>query len=243
VNPDFAKRVWSGQADIVGRRFRLLDDPAKQWITVVGIVPNFSPYDVGDDPVPSAFLPYPYMPIRNTGITIKVAGGAPASITAVVRDEIRRSDPLMPIFDERTGEEIRQTAFWDARLFGYMFSIFGGIALLLASIGVYGVLSYAVAQRTQEIGVRMALGASREHVLRLVLGQGARLAGLGILIGLAGAALVTRLVESLLYNVSTTDTVSFVATALFLACVAILASYIPARRATTVDPLVALRTE
>jgi putative ABC transport system permease protein len=243
VNPDFAKRVWSGQADIVGRRFRLLDDPAKQWITVVGVVPNFSPYDVGDDPLPSAFLPYPYMPVRNTGITIKVAGGLPASITAAVRGEIRRSDPLMPIFDERAGEEIRQTAFWDARLFGYMFSIFGGIALLLASIGVYGVLSYAVAQRTQEIGVRMALGASRENVLRLVLGQGARLAGLGILIGLAGAALVTRLVESLLYNVSTTDTVSFVATALFLAFVAVLASYIPARRATAVDPLVALRTE
>jgi putative ABC transport system permease protein len=124
-----------------------------------------------------------------------------------------------------------------------MFSIFGVIALLLAAIGVYGVLSYAVAQRTQEIGVRMALGASRENVLRLVLGQGARLAGLGILAGLVGAALVTRLVESLLYNVSTTDTLSFAATALFLAFVAVLASYIPARRATNVDPLVALRTE
>jgi putative ABC transport system permease protein len=243
VNADFGRRLWPNQADIVGRRFRLLDDPEKQWIAVVGVVPNFSPYDVGDDPLPSAFLPYPYVPIRNTGITIKVAGGPPASVTAAVRAEIRRSDPLMPIFSEQTGEEIRRSAFWDARLFGYMFSIFGAVAMLLASVGVYGVLSYAVAQRTQEIGVRMALGASREHVLRLVLGQGTRLAGLGILIGLAGAAMVTRLVESLLYNVSSTDTLSFAATALFLALVALLASYVPARRATAVDPLVALRAE
>ncbi len=243
VNTDFARRLWPGQSDTIGRRFRLLDDPANQWITVIGLVPNFSPYDVGDDPQPSALLPYAYMPTRNTGLTIKVAGGAPASITGAVRAEIRRADPLLPIFNERTGEEILQTSFWDSRLFGYMFSLFGGIALLLASIGVYGVLSYAVAQRTQEIGVRMALGASRENVLRLVLGQGAKLAGLGILVGLAAAALVTRLVESLLYNVSTTDALSFVATTFFLAFVALLASYIPARRATTVDPLVALRTE
>ena len=243
VNPDLVKRLWPGQSDVIGRRFRLLDDATNQWITVIGLVPNFSQYDVGDEPIPSAFLPYPYHAIRNTAVTIKVAGGAPAGITGAVRAEIRKADPLLPIYNEQSGQLIRETAFWDSRLFGYMFSIFGAIALLLASIGVYGVLSYAVAQRTQEIGVRMALGASRENVLRLVIGQGARLAGLGILVGLVGAALITRVIESLLYNVSALDVVSFASTALFLALVALAASYLPARRATAVDPLEALRSE
>jgi predicted permease len=245
VNADLAERAWPGRRDVVGLRFRLVDDPAAQWITVIGMTTNFSPWDVGDDrqPQPFAFLPYPYMSARNTGVTVRVAGGAPASITAALRSEIRNSDPLLPVFSERTGEEIRQTAFWDARLFGFMFSIFGAVALLLASIGVYGVLSYAVAQRTQEIGVRMALGASRRDVLALVLGQGARLAAIGIVAGVAGAALVTRVIRSQLYNVSATDPLSFTGTALVLALVAVTASYVPARRATVVDPLIALRTE
>ena len=125
----------------------------------------------------------------------------------------------------------------------WMFSIFGAIALALASIGVYDVLSCAVSQRTQEIGVRMALGASRQNVVALIVSQGAKLAGIGIVCGIAGAVLVTRVVASLLYNVSATDPLSFVATAGFLALVALLASYIPARRATSVDPIVALRAE
>ena len=124
-----------------------------------------------------------------------------------------------------------------------MFSIFGVVALVLAAIGVYGVLSYAVSQRTQEIGVRMALGASRQNVLALFVGHGARLAGAGILFGMIGAFGVTRIVSSLLYNVSATDPLSFIGTAVFLALVALLASYIPARRATAVDPMIALRAE
>ncbi len=124
-----------------------------------------------------------------------------------------------------------------------MFSIFGGIALALASIGVYGVLAYSVSQRTQEIGVRMALGASRQTVFRLIVGDGARLAAAGIATGIVGGLLVTRVVKSLLYNVSASDPLSFAATAIFLAVVALAASYVPARRATGVDPIVALRTE
>jgi ABC-type antimicrobial peptide transport system permease subunit len=124
-----------------------------------------------------------------------------------------------------------------------MFSIFGAVALFLAWIGIYGVLSYAVAQRTQELGIRVALGAGRRDVFRLVLGHGARLAGLGVVAGLVGAFGVTRVVRSVLYNVGATDPLSFVGAALFLAAAALLASYLPARRATAVDPLVALRTE
>ena len=194
-------------------------------------------------PSPYAFLPYPYDPQRNTGLTIRVAGGAPASITAAVRQEVRRADPSLPLFNLQTGEEARVSTFFQFRLFGWMFSIFGVIALLLASIGVYGVLAYAVSQRTQEIGVRMALGASRQNVFTLIVSHGARLAGVGILCGVVGAAAVTRVVTSLLYNVSATDPISFIGTAAFLAFVALIASYLPARRATSVDPIVALRAE
>ena len=140
-------------------------------------------------------------------------------------------------------EELRQRSFWQYRLFGWMFSMFGAIALLLASIGVYGVLSYSVSQRTQEIGVRVALGAERGDVLRSILGQGVRLAAIGIVLGLVGRVRRDALPKTVLYNVTPTDPVSFAVVALFLTLVALVASYVPARRAMAVDPLVALRNE
>ena len=126
---------------------------------------------------------------------------------------------------------------------GWMFSIFGFVALALASVGVYGVLSYAVSQRTQEIGVRVALGAERRDVLRLIIGQGLKLAAVGVVVGLAGAFAVTPVIRTLLYNVTPTDPLSFAGVAAFLIGVATVASYIPARRALLVDPIVALRGE
>jgi putative ABC transport system permease protein len=244
VNGVFAKRMWPNTPDAIGRRFRLLDDKQREWITIIGVVGDFRLFSVRDGkPSPYAFLAYPYEPARNTGLTIRVAGGSPASITNAVRAEIRRADPTLPIFDVQTGDDARTDTFWQFRLFGWMFTIFGVIALALASIGVYGVLSYAVTQRTQEIGVRMALGASRQNVFQIVVSQGARLAGAGILCGIIGAFAVTRVVTSLLYNVSATDPLSFGATAAFLAVVAIVASCVPARRATAVDPMIALRAE
>jgi putative ABC transport system permease protein len=244
VNGVFAKRLWPNRSDVIGQRFRLLEDTQNQWITIIGVVGDFRLFSVRDGkPPPFAFVPYPYDPAPNTGLTIRVAGGAPASITNAVRQEIRKADPTLPLFNVQTGEEARLNTFWQFRLFGWMFSIFGVVALALASIGVYGVLSYAVSQRTQEIGVRMALGASRQSVFGLIVGYGARLAGIGILCGVIGAAAVTRVVTSLLYNVSATDPLSFIGTAGFLALVALLASYIPARRATSVDPMIALRAE
>jgi ABC-type antimicrobial peptide transport system permease subunit len=140
-------------------------------------------------------------------------------------------------------EELRQLSFWQRRLFGWMFGVFGAVALVLASIGVYGVLSYSVSQRTQEIGVRVALGAGRSTIMRLVIGQGLKLALIGVVLGVLGALVVTQYVRTVLYNVTPRDPVIFTSVAVFLIVVAVIASYVPARRATAVDPLVALRGE
>jgi putative ABC transport system permease protein len=244
VNQVFAKRLWPNAADVIGQRFKFVNDPKGEWITVVGTCGDFRLFTVRDGkPSPYAFLSYPYDPFRNTGITARVAGMSPASITGAMRQQIHQADPTLAIFDEMTGDSLRANSYWQFRLFGGMFSVFGVVALALASVGVYGVLSYSVSQRTQEIGVRMALGASRGSVLNLVLGYGARLAAVGIVAGFLVAFGVTRVIASQLYNVSPTDPLSFIATAVFLALVALIASYVPARRATGVDPMIALRAE
>jgi ABC-type antimicrobial peptide transport system permease subunit len=149
----------------------------------------------------------------------------------------------MPIFEIETMETLRELSYWQYGLFGWMFATFGVLALLLAVVGVYGVLAFSVAQRTREIGVRVALGARDRDVLGLVVWQGARLAGAGVVLGLLGAFGITRVVRSVLYNVSPTDPVSFAGIATLLTAVALLASYVPARRAMRVDPIVALRHE
>ena len=244
VNQVFAQRLWPTSPDPVGKRFRFTRDPQTDWITVVGVVNDFRLFTVRDGkPSPYAFVSYPRDPSRTTGLTIRLAASAHASLMSEVRQEIHKSDPTLPIFNAQSGEEARADTYWEYRLFGWMFSIFGAIALALASIGVYGVLSYTVSQRAQEIGVRMALGASRRDVFSLILRHATQLAAAGILFGVVGAVGVTRVVRSQLYNVSPTDALSFIATALFLAFVALVASFLPARRATGVDPMMTLRAE
>jgi putative ABC transport system permease protein len=245
VNRVLARYLWPDRDDVVGLRFRLATGVDKEWITIVGLVGDFNVFSVrSQNPARIAYLSYPYMAVPNTGLTIRVSDGVPpASITAQVREEFRKSDPFVPLFNIRTGEDNRLLSFWQDRLFGWMFSIFGAVALLLATVGIYGVLSYSVEQRTQEIGIRVALGASRREVFRMILKQSAVLAGAGIAIGAAGAGLVTPFIRSILYNVTPTDPISFVGTGVFLVLVAILAGILPARRATAVDPIVALRAE
>ncbi|MDP2390702.1 MAG: FtsX-like permease family protein, partial [Acidobacteriota bacterium] len=169
--------------------------------------------------------------------------GDPSALAAAVRAEIRAADPGLAVFSVRTMEDLRQSSFWQYRLFGFMFGIFGAAALFLAAIGVYGVLSFSVSQRSQEMGVRIALGAQRADVLRLVVRQGVTLALIGVAVGVVGAFGATRVIASILYNVTPSDPISFIGVALFLTAIAFIASYLPARRATTVDPIVALRNE
>ena len=245
VNEAMARRMWPGRSDIVGRRFRFAADPADEWRTVIGVVSDFQPLILRDKTIvePLAILPYPYHALPDTGLTIRVTGIPPASITPAVRNAIGQSDPLLAVFDARTGDENREGRSWSSLLLSWMFSIFGAAALFLAGIGIYGVLSYSVAQRTQEFGVRVALGATRRSILALVVAQGGRLAAVGIVLGSAGAFMVTRLVRALLYNVTPTDPVSFGGMALVLAAVTVLAGCVPAGRATSVDPILALRAD
>jgi ABC-type antimicrobial peptide transport system permease subunit len=140
-------------------------------------------------------------------------------------------------------EEVKQRGSWQFGFFGWLFSAFGAVALLLAVTGVYGLLAYAVSQRTQEIGIRVALGAMRKDVVRMIVGQGLRLAMVGVLLGIVGAFGVTRVIASFLYNITPTDPVTFIGASVFLVVLAMLASYVPTRRATAVDPLIALRSE
>jgi putative ABC transport system permease protein len=186
INQTMATRFW-GDDDAIGRRFRLAGNDTPEWFTVIGVLADFRHFqgDTSDSRVPAAaYVPYPYEPTLNTGLTIRAAGD-PARITSAVREQIRLSDPALPVFQVRTMEEQRRRSFWQYSLFGWMFSIFGFIALALAAVGVYGVLSYAVSQRTQEIGIRMALGASLRDIASLIVRSGLAMALVGVAFGLS----------------------------------------------------------
>jgi putative ABC transport system permease protein len=189
-----------------------------------------------------------YRPMSQTSrvntmvVAVRTSGDPLRSVTAI-RSAIHEVDRDMPMARVRTMESLVESSLGQRRLSAVLLGVFAGIALLLASIGIYGVMSYTVTQRTRELGVRVALGASRDNVLRLVLRQGLSLAVIGVVIGIAGALALTRLIATQLYNVRPTDPATFATVTFTLAGVALLATLIPALRATRVDPIVALREE
>ena len=244
INETMARRFWP-KGSAVGARLRLVgNDNVKDWFTIIGVARDIKHDDIDpeDGPFESVYVPFHFQQTFSVGLTIRVDGD-PASITTAVREQIRAADATLPISFVRTMEEVRRLSFWEYGLFGWIFGVTGVVGLLLASVGVYGVLSYAVTQRSAEIGVRMALGAARREVLGLIVGHGLTLAGIGVIVGLVLAPLGTWFGRSLFYNVSPFDPVTFVAVAVFLMLVAVAASFVPALRATRVDPVDALRGE
>ncbi len=234
-----AKHFWPNE-DAVGKRFHFFGET--QLREVVGVAADTVVVNIGEEPQPLIYLPVTqdYSPAGT--MQVRTAGKPEAGV-ATARAQLQSLDPNLAITNVQTIRELTDQGLWAPRMGAALLALFGVLALILAAVGVYGVLSYSVNQQTHEIGIRMALGAQVSSVLRLVVGQGLRLAGAGLLLGLIGALLATQVLASLLFNVSTHDPVTFAGVSLVLLAVAILACYIPARRATRVDPIVALRYE
>lgn len=243
VNETFVRRLMpflKSNAEAIGRRISF--DQQGPFIQIVGVAQAGRYFNIAEDP--RAFIWRPiFQSYNNSGILVVRTEGDPASIIGAVRNEVRALDPTLPVFEVKTLTDHLKLAFFPPRVAATVLSVFGAVALMLAAMGIYGITSYAVAQRTREIGIRMALGAQLKDVLKLVLSHGIKLTAIGVSCGLIGAYIVTRAITSLLYGVSATDPLTFTLVALILTAVAVIACYIPARRATRVDPLVALRDE
>ncbi|MEP7273233.1 MAG: ABC transporter permease, partial [Acidobacteriota bacterium] len=241
INETFARRYWPGQNPL-GKRIQMGSGKSNDspHLEVVGLVRDGKYVTLGEDPIPFFYLNMLQRYQAAPTLIVRTQGD-PLSQVAAVRSEISVLDKNLPLTDVQTMRQHLGLALFPARLAGIALGIFGLVALLLAAAGLYGVMAYSVAQRTREIGVRMALGAASTAVLRLVIWHGLKLVLIGMVIGLAAAFAVTHLMTSLLYGVSATDPLTFVVIALLLGLVALGASWIPARRATRVDPMVALR--
>ncbi len=241
VNETLARKHWPGQ-DPIGKRFRF-SGPIERapWMEVVGVIADVK-HDLNKPVTPEYYLPHA-QDAWSAMVLVARTNVEPASLAAALRQQVWTIDKDQPVFDVRTMQEVRSASVTLYSFSSVTLGIFAGLALLLASIGIYGVMAFAVTQRTQEIGIRMALGARAGDVLKLVVNHGMKLALLGMAIGLAGAWALTRFMAKLLVGVKPTDLLTFAIVSACLFVAALLACYLPARRATKVDPLVALRYE
>lgn len=243
INQTMADQLWPNQ-DPIGRRIKFSGTQKKPqpWRTIVGVVSDVAQYALDRKPPMQIYLPHSQFPTSFDTIVVKTEND-PGSLFAAIRREIQSVDKDQAVYDVKTLPELQRDSIALRRFFMLLLIIFAVITLALAAVGIYGVMSYAVTQRTQEIGIRMALGASAADVLKLVVRSGIALAITGVAIGLIAAFALTRLLESMLFGVTPTDALTFTIGVLGLVVVAVVACYIPARRATKVEPLVALRHE
>jgi putative ABC transport system permease protein len=238
VNETFVKTFWPGVADPLSRRVGRAEQ--KRWMTVVGVVEDVKHYGVEEPMRPGVYLPLTAAPSATMTVAIRTKAD-PQAFTATARAAVRELDPALALYRIRTMEQALSQSLLQRRLYSWLIGVFAAIALVLALGGAYGVTSYLVSQRTREIGIRVALGARPGQVIWLVVWQGLALALAGLAIGLLGAFALSRALESLLFGVTPTDPVTYLAVGGFLVLVAFGASLVPARRAARVDPLVALR--
>jgi putative ABC transport system permease protein len=242
VNSTLAKRFFGG-GNAIGNRISVEDKPKEEdWITIVGIVGDTKPRELRSEPVAELYMPYSQQPERSMSLMIRYVEGG-TGIAGAVRNEVLALDKDQPVYSIRTLDSVLSESVAVPRFRTLLLGIFAGVALILAGVGIYGVISYGVSQRTHEIGIRMALGAQATDVLKLVVKGGMMLALIGVAVGIAGALALTRLLTTLLFAVTPTDAVTFATVSVGLIVVALFACFIPARRATKVDPLVALRYE
>ncbi len=242
VNESLARQIWPNE-DAVGKRIAFLSaqgiDP---WMVVVGVVGDVKHRGLNQAARPEIYVPHAQTPTGTMTVVLRAAG-EPAALTAALRAAVKTLDADLPLFNLRTLEQLRAASLATQRFSLWLLGLFAAVALILAALGIYGLISYAVSQRTREIGIRMALGAQARDALWLALRQGLWLVLIGVAIGLLASLLLTRLMKALLFNISSTDPLTFAGVALLLALVALLACWIPARRATKVDPMIALRRE
>ena len=242
IDEEFAGRYWPNE-DPVGKRIRLGQESDAPVLTVLGVVGRVKMDGLSQDTKRvQGYFPFAQVPNNDMTVILKAAGD-PNQLIAGVRQQVKTIDADQPIYGIRTMDEIRAESVAPERLNLTLLSIFAGIALVLAIVGIYGVMSYSVTQRTHEIGIRMAIGAQPRDVFRMVLGQGMMLALIGVALGLVGAFGLTRLMTTMLFGVEPTDPMTFAAIAILLTAVALIACYVPGRRATRVDPVISLRYE
>jgi putative ABC transport system permease protein len=236
VNEALARHLWPTE-DPIGKGL-----PAFGNLTVVGVVGNTRHEGLSQDTEAEVYVPYLQLPYNSMQLAVRTAAD-PDSMVSAVRTQVRDVDPDQPLYHVGTLQQVLSESAAPRRFNMLLLGIFAGIALTLATVGIYGVIAFSVAQRTHEIGIRMALGAKRSDMLGMVVRQGLKLALIGVVIGIVGAFVLTRFLSSLLFGVKPTDPLTFVAVSLILSAVALIACYIPARRAMRVDPMVALRHE
>jgi putative ABC transport system permease protein len=240
VNEAFVQRHFPSE-EALGKRISF-NGVAGPWQEIIGVVRTSKYLSLGELPTPVVYLSLQQN--HETGMTLHVrAAVEPSTIAGAIRSEVQSLEKNLPFGNPAAMSQSIANSLYAARMGAILLGIFGALALLLASIGLYGVMSFAVSRRTRELGIRMALGAQAADVFKLVVRQGMGLVVIGMVLGLAVAAMVTRLLTSFLYGVSATDHLTFAVIPVILAVAALLACYVPARRATKVDPLVALRYE
>ena len=240
INETMARQFWPGE-DPIGERIVLAqgDDTVRE---IVGIVGDVKHYALDGETRPEMYFPYAQQPQMNMTVVLRTTG-SPGTLTGAARAKVHSIDATQPAAKIRPLEEVLASSLAQPRLYSALLTTFSAVALLLAAVGIYGVMSFTIAQRTHEMGIRMALGARSGDVRNLILREGLRLAMLGIVLGTAGALALGRLLKTLLYDVEPTDPATFTVAVVLLLAVAAIACYVPARRATRVDPLVALQSE
>jgi putative ABC transport system permease protein len=245
VNERFANKYFPGE-NVIGKRIMpgfAADDNGEKMRDIVGVVGNVKHLSLRNEDSPEMYLPATQIPFNIPSLVIRTSVSNPNALTNSVRKELAALDATIPLTNVRVFDEYVSRSLARARFNTLLLSIFAGTALLLTAIGIYGVMAYSVAQRTSEIGIRIALGAGKGSIFRLVVGQAMTLVGISLIVGVAGAFAATRLLNSLLFGVGASDPVTFVSIVLLVSAVAFVAAWLPARRATRVDPIIALRAE